>query len=191
MAVTASTSPKGPSCVLASPDLTVHTPRLRLVAATPPLALAALEDRRKFGILVGASPDPDWPTSIIDSALTYFADTLTDQPELSGWLVWYVILKQAPGKECVIGSSGFAGPPDGNHAVRLGFAIVHRHRGRGYASEAAAALAGWAFAHGVRRVWSRVPANDPAALGVLKKVGMAQSGVVLEDGTVVYEKHRD
>lgn len=180
----------GPSCVLTSPELTLHTDRLRLVAATPALAVAALENRKRFSVLMEATPDPDWPTPIIRSALTYFADTLADQPELSGWLLWYMVLKEAPGKERVIGSCGFAGPPDDTKSVRLGFALVESHQGKGYATEAVEAVVGWALDHGAKRVWSKVPADNEAAVRVLRGAGMAQHGEPADDGTVVFEKRK-
>lgn len=178
---------QGPSCLIFSPDLEIHTERLRLVAATAPLALAALENRKRFSVLIGATPDPNWPSHIIRNALTYFADTLTDQPDLSGWLMWYVIRVEDGEPPMVVGSCAFNGPPDEEGSVRVGFSVVERWRKRRYASEAVRGLCKWAFQHGAKRVWTKVPKDEEPMRRVVNNVGMQPSGLPLEDESQVYE----
>ena len=45
-----------------------------------------------------------------------------------------------------VGSMGFKAPPDGTGTVEIGYAVNRSHRGRGYATEMAAALVAWALA---------------------------------------------
>lgn len=168
----------------------IETARLRLVAGTPALAQAALEDRNRFAALLGAYPDPGWPTPIIGGALTYFADTLASHPELTGWLVWYVIRKSDPVGGCVIGSTGFDGLPDDDGSVRVGFSIVEAYCGRGYATEAVKAMMDWAFAHGAKRCYSQTYIENLSAIKVMQKSGMLFGGE-MEEGLVIYEKFKE
>ncbi|EMG39039.1 acetyltransferase, ribosomal protein N-acetylase [Desulfocurvibacter africanus PCS] len=165
----------------------IETPRLRLVAGTPALAQAALQSPNRFAALLGAYPDPGWPTPIIGGALTYFADTLASHPERTGWLIWYVIRKSDPAGGRVIGSTGFNGMPDEDGSVRVGFSIVDTHRGHGYATEAVKAMMDWAFAHGAKRCYSQTFSENVSAIRVLEKCGMTFAGE-LEEGMVIYEK---
>jgi len=168
----------------------IETVRLRLVAGTPTLAQAALEDRDRFAALLGASLDPDWPTPIIGGALTYFADTLASHPELTGWLIWYIIRKADPAGGRVIGSTGFNGRPDESGSVRVGFSIVSSLRNQGYATEAARAAMDWAFAHGAQRCYSQTYPENVSAIRVMKNCGMTFAGEQ-DEGVVVYEKLKE
>lgn len=168
----------------------IETARLRLVAGTPALAQAALEDRHRFAALLGAYPDAGWPTPIIGGALTYFADTLASHPELTGWLIWYVIRKSDPAGGRVIGSTGFNGMPDDDGSVRVGFSIVDAYRGQGYASEAVKTVMDWAFTHGATRCYSQTFPENVSAIKVMQKCGMTFAGE-LEEGLVVYEKLKE
>lgn len=51
-----------------------------------------------------------------------------------------------------IGSAGFKGPPDADGVVELAYGIAPEHRGRGFATEAAAALVEFAVQSGLVRV---------------------------------------
>ena len=168
-----------------SQRLEIETDRLVLVAGTAALTKAALENRERFAAILGASLDPDWPTPIVDGALTYFADTLAAEPDLAGWSIWYVLRKPDPGGARVIGSAGFDGRPD-EGSVRVGFSIVEAHRGCGYATEVVNALIDWAFRHGAVRCWSQTYPDNPAAVRVMKNSRMIFAGE--EEGLVIYER---
>ena len=68
----------------------------------------------------------------------------------------------------VVGEIGFVGPPQGG-AVMIGYAIVPAARRRGYATEAIAALAGWALAQpNVANVRAQtLPDNEPSIRALL------------------------
>jgi len=70
-----------------------------------------------------------------------------------------------------VGSIGLFWPP-AEGALEIGYGIVPSRRGRGYASEAARALAGFALtAPGVRTVTAEVEPSNPASVRVLEKAG--------------------
>jgi RimJ/RimL family protein N-acetyltransferase len=89
--------------------------------------------------------------------------------------------------DCVVGSVGFKGPPDGEGMVEIAYGIVPGREGRGYATEAAAACATFAFAdERVNVVRAHTLPENNASTRVLAKCGFARLGEVIdpEDGLV-------
>ena len=76
----------------------------------------------------------------------------------------------------VVGGAGFLGPPESGR-VELGYGIVPSRRRRGYATEAAAALAAAAWSDpAVKEVFALVEPDNPASAGVLLKAGFQPTG---------------
>jgi RimJ/RimL family protein N-acetyltransferase len=65
--------------------------------------------------------------------------------------------------------------------VEVGFAFDPRHQGKGYATEAARALIGWAFSQGLHRVVGRLEARNTASARVLEKLGMRLEAHLVEN----------
>ncbi len=77
----------------------------------------------------------------------------------------------------LIGSCGVRRKPDDESGADIGFEIAPTHWGRGYASEAAVAMADFAFRElGVRRLSSWCVAENAASARVLEKLGMSLEG---------------
>ena len=73
----------------------------------------------------------------------------------------------------LIGSCGVRRKPDDDTEADIGFELSPEHWGRGYATEAATAMAGFAFRElGVRRLSSWCIADNTASARVLEKLGM-------------------
>jgi [ribosomal protein S5]-alanine N-acetyltransferase len=92
-----------------------------------------------------------------------------------------------------IGQCGFKGPPD-DGVVEIAYAVDPEHQGNGYATEAAAALATFAFAENVQIVRAHTLPQPSASTRVLTKCGFHHLGEVIdpEDGLVWrWEKHRN
>jgi ribosomal-protein-alanine N-acetyltransferase len=79
---------------------------------------------------------------------------------------WAVVLRDGGG---VVGYCGFFVRPV--KGITMGYAIAPRYRGRGFATEAAAAVLDWAQAHGVD-VYASIRPPNPASARVLEKIGM-------------------
>lgn len=79
----------------------------------------------------------------------------------------------------VIGYCGLAGdesrPPD---EPELAFELLRSAHGRGYATEAGAAVVAWAGAAGMRRLWAAVWDWNVASRRVLEKLGFQETGAV-------------
>lgn len=68
--------------------------------------------------------------------------------------------------------------PEG-YRVNLGYVLGRAFWGRGYMTEAVAAVVGWALAQpGVYRVWAVCDVDNPASARVMEKVGMQREGVL-------------
>lgn len=103
----------------------------------------------------------------------------------SAWVLGYFITLQSTGEP--IGSCGFTGPPDADGVVELAYAVDPAHRGKGYATEAAAALAQFALAAGeVRRVRAHTLDDCGASAKILTRCGFEKLGQINhpEDGLV-------
>jgi RimJ/RimL family protein N-acetyltransferase len=67
---------------------------------------------------------------------------------------------------------------EGRFGPEVGYWIAPWARGRGYAAEAAAALADWALAHGAPRVHLVADVDNTASQAVAERAGFAREGVV-------------
>lgn len=170
--------------------LKIATPRLTLVAATPELTWADLDDRTAFEEMLGAAVSLEWPPSIFeDKDRIYFAKRLENNPESVGWWHWYFILGENSPR--LIGNGGFGGFPDDEGSVMVGYSLLPQFYRRGYASEAVAALIDWAFADvRVRRIVADVFPDLAPSIGLLRKCGFVQNGGGDEAGTIRFERRR-
>ena len=109
---------------------------------------------------------------------------MTRDPSLQEWLIRAVVLRES---RAAVGHAGFHGKPGTNgkqdpEAVELGYTIYDPYRGRGLATETAAALIDWASKeHGIRRfIVSIAPDNEPS-LAIARKLGFVQTGEQWDD----------
>jgi len=77
----------------------------------------------------------------------------------------------------LVGSGGAHFVP-GRLGPEIGYWIAPWARRKGYAAEAAAALAGWAMAHGAPRVHLYTDVRNEASQGVAERAGFRREGVV-------------
>lgn len=87
----------------------------------------------------------------------------------------------------IIGTAGFKGPPGSEGTVEIAYGIVPAYEGQGYATEAAGALVGFAFASGeVRMVRAHTLPEANASSSVLLRSGFRHVGGVVDpdDGPV-------
>jgi RimJ/RimL family protein N-acetyltransferase len=92
-----------------------------------------------------------------------------------------------------VGKCCFKGPPEGG-AVEIAYGVEPEHQGKGYATEAAAALTAFAFAQNVPTVRAHTLPEANASTRVLTKCGFRHLGQVIdpEDGHVWrWEKQRE
>jgi ribosomal-protein-alanine N-acetyltransferase len=154
--------------------LQIETRRLRLVPCTVADAQAAMADWAALEARLGVHVPDDWPAEDLRDFLPVYGQIVDAQAARQGWGIW-LMLCAAEG--VLIGDIGFKGPPDNQQAVEIGYSVLPAFQGRGYATEAARALIGWAFAQpGVRRVVANCHFDNAASIRVLEKAGLRQTG---------------
>lgn len=148
----------------------IPTDHLTLVLKTPEETLAsvaAMSDTDR------AEVSPEW--------LARVRAAKTADP----WIHGFSMVHRASGR--VIGSCGYKAPPGADAVVEIAYGVDPDHQGRGYATEAARALANFAFASGsVRCVCAHTRPENGASTRVLTKCGFTPIGEVMdpEDGLV-------
>ena len=112
--------------------------------------------------------------------------TLLDQSRpLDPWIHGFAIVQRSDGIE--VGRCGFTGPPGADGMVEIAYGIAPEHQGKGYATEAAAALVQYARAAGrVRVARAHTLPKPSASTRVLTKCGFQRVGEVIDpnDGLV-------
>jgi RimJ/RimL family protein N-acetyltransferase len=156
---------------------TLNTRHLTLVALTPELARAALEDRARLERMLGVHVPQAWPGADFARMLP----RLARGAELASPAAEPTRLIVHERDRILIGETGFHGPPDGSGTVEVGYSIMPAYRGQGFASEARRALIDRAFDRpGIRRIVAECLDDNVASIKVLEKLGMRRTGSVGE-----------
>lgn len=151
-------------------SLVIPTERLELRLQSPAEVLAYIESLPET---VRAEVSPTW--------LARVRNTPDDDP----WSLSFQIFDQ--GSQGFVGGCAFKGPPDAEGMVEVAYGIDSAFRGRGFATEANAALVNFAFASGqVKVVRAHTKPENGASVAVLTKCGFRNLGEVIdpEDGLV-------
>lgn len=155
----------------------MRTANLDLVQRTREEALAAVE---ALSPADKAQVSADWLARVGAS------------PPSDPWLHGFALVHRETGP--TVGACGFKGPPAGG-VVEIAYGIEPDHQGKGYATEAAAALTAYAFESGrVRVVVAHTLPEPNASTRVLTRCGFRCVGEVIdpEDGRVWrWEKTQD
>lgn len=121
-----------------------------------------------------------------DISPTWLAQLRAAEPNTADpWVHGFAVVHRA--SDSVIGSTGFKGPPDAEGVVEIAYGIAPAYQGRGYATEAAAALVAFAFNRAqVKLVRAHTLPTNTASIRVLAKCGFTHTGEVVdpEDGLV-------
>jgi ribosomal-protein-alanine N-acetyltransferase len=90
------------------------------------------------------------------------------------WRIWLIIDRE---DGLVVGDVTFLGPPSEDGTVGIAYGVVPSHRRRGYATEAACALIGWASQQpGVSAIAAACADDNHASIRTLRRVGFSQTG---------------
>ena len=169
--------------MIGSPPIALE--RLDLVLLDAAILRALVERRRdRAATLLEADVPAWWPDDHDARFLELRLEQVEHDPAIGDWLVRGVVLRET-GE--LVGHAGFHGPPGVNgprdpEAVEIGYAVFAPHRGRGFASEAAAGLIRWAREErGVRTFIASVAPGNDASLAVVRKLGFVQVGEQWDD----------
>ncbi|TMB82880.1 MAG: GNAT family N-acetyltransferase [Chloroflexi bacterium] len=134
------------------------------------------------GRTIGATISPRW---LRDNAwlLARRARQIRDNPDAERWLLRAIVVRR--GARPVAGTINFHGGPDERGMVEVGYVLLPRFRGRGYAIEAVRALFAWAERDTSVRVFrASVSPKNERSLNLIAKLGFVRVGEQLdpEDG---------
>jgi ribosomal-protein-alanine N-acetyltransferase len=169
----------------AAPE-SMNTEHLRLLGFTPQDLLALIEGVAQFEARSGLTVADGLRDFFVSGEVSpLWLERLRTEQSAEPWRHGFaVIIREG---SLIIGSAGFKGPPDEEGAVEIAYGIVPAHQGRGYATEAAAALVAFAFGDPrVRLVRAHTLPAPSASTRVLTKCGFARVGELVdpEDGLV-------
>lgn len=153
--------------------LKLTTERLLMIPCSIHLARAMIFNRSALKTFLLADVPEGWPSDELKAFLPFYIEELEKNPALLGWGVWILLEKS---RKIVVGDAGFKGLPDKRDSVEIGYGVHPSFRNKGYAYEAAQALADWAFSSENRVSLLRAECNDDNlfSMKVLEKLGMQQ-----------------
>jgi [ribosomal protein S5]-alanine N-acetyltransferase len=171
----------------------IVTARMRLAPASIALARAELTDRTEFSRLLSATVPEEWPPGILADALPVFLEWMEAAPERVGWYVWYAMMR-APREalemladdvgDILVASGGFKGPPQ-DGTVEIGYSVLPRFQGQGYATEMVRALIDWAFTQpDVARIVAETTEDNVASVRLLRRLGFQRADPAVEPGHI-------
>ena len=167
-------------------SLRLRTARLEMIAATLPLVQAEIAGPAHLGELLSAEVET-WPPPLNDEkSLRWTFQKLQENPEMSGFFTWYVVLIQE-GKRRLVGLAGITGPPNQHGRIEVGYSVVEKFQKRGIGTEASRALVQWAFEQpAVQMVTAQTFPELGPSIKVMERCGMSFLGAGSEPGTICY-----
>lgn len=158
------------------PILTEHLQLDSVLPATLEALLRA--DLAGASTAQGIELAPEFADSVDELFLRIQLERMTKNPAGRGWCVRTVV-RRGDGK--LLGHCGFHGPPEDIGRAEIGYGILPPHRGRGYATESAAALVRYGFEHGADAVFASVSPTNAPSLRVVAKLGFVQTGIQMDE----------
>jgi RimJ/RimL family protein N-acetyltransferase len=167
----------------------LSTQRLDLIAATPELLRAELEQSARLATLLEVAVPEVWPPPLNTvETVQYTLRFLEGLPERAGWMSWYIVRHEG---RVLVGQGGYCGLPE-DGAVEIGYSLLEAHQKRGYATEAARALVERAFAFDdVHTVTAQTLPDLGPSIRVLERLGFRMVGAGSEEGAIRYALRKD
>ena len=166
--------------------MVIDTTHLRLQPYAPEHLLALIEGVPQFEEQLGLRAADGLRDFIVSDDVTPdWLSRLRASREADPWIHGFAVIDRD--SRSVIGNASFTGPPDEEGMVEIAYGIVPSYEGRGYATEAAAALVAFAFgSERVRLVRAHTLPEANASTRVLAKCGFERVAEVAdsEDGPV-------
>lgn len=161
-----------------TPPYEISTTRLRLYAPSlDEIHPLIRNERADLSTRIGATIPPEWPGHVLITSIPLIAQEMEGEPGDARW-VWMVIEKASAQ---VIGDVGFHSALRDGATVEIGYVLLPHARGKGYATEATAAVIDWTFAHtSVAQIIAQIDPDNDASLRVAAKLGMRELPPVTE-----------
>ena len=156
----------------------IQTERLILSVLLPGEIEALLAgDMQYVEHALGFRYPPDDPNRGVD--LGWHLRSLRADPSQIPWRIRVIVERSS---NTVIGSINLKGPPDKDGDVEFGWGLNDGARGKGYATEAAAAVLEWAFQQqGVRSVSATILEDNLVSQRVAQRLGLTKTKIIRRD----------
>lgn len=156
------------------------TERLKIITFELEMIKALLEGPEQLAKIVPYQVPAEYPMDVYKQFFPYKIERFTQQPEENIW-EGLIIHNET---QTIIGDIGYKGGPNDKGEINLGYSVLPRFQGNGYASEAAAAMVQWGLDQpGVRKITATCSLENAASIRVLQKAGLKQ---LREDGQKIY-----
>jgi RimJ/RimL family protein N-acetyltransferase len=166
-----------------------------LIAGTPELFRARVDEREELGRALGAHVPADWPPPLFDQdAMDWMSKYLEKEADAGGWTFYYIVLPASgdDARATAIGGCGFKGKPAADGTVEIGYSMLPEFQRAGYATEAAGALVRWAFSQTqVARVIAETYPELRPSIRVLEKNHFRFIGDGSEERVIRYALTRE
>ena len=158
----------------------IRSRRLSLVSMTPEAMVALLRgDLVGAERAIGARIPEEWGSAEW-SWLRFRLAEYAEDPEALPWMARAMVRRGRWPR--AVGDAGFHGRPGPGGMPEIGYEVDAAERGKGYATEAATALIGWAAdEHGIERVRACVGPWNKVSLHVVRGLGFRQVGVQMDE----------
>ncbi len=168
--------------------LRIPTARLELVLATPEVFRADLRDRAALADALGARVPDTWPPPMMDEATIHHFISLASEPGGPALAGFYWV-HTGDGERVLVGNGGLT--REGSGRLALGYSVLPEYHGRGFATEAVAALIAFGFEDpAIERIVAYTYPSFIASRRVLEKSGFFPAGPGTEPGTIAFERRR-
>ena len=156
----------------------IETERLLLVTLVPEeIEFLIAGDTERVALLTGFTFPPDDPNRGVD--LSWHLRALeADRNQLS-WRIRVIVERSS---NTVVGSINLKGPPNAAGDVEIGWGLNEDARGKGYATEASAAVIDWVGKQpGVATVSATIPDDNYASQRVAARLGLSRTNETRSD----------
>lgn len=154
------------------PPPVVVGPRLDLVLVTVDQLLS------RDGVATPVPLGYDDPDDVLDpkhSPLRFRIPQVVNDPSVNPWLLRLAVLRGPT--PVIVGLGNFHDRPDSHGMVEIGYSVLPRHRGQGFATEIAMAMWTFAVTHpDVRVLRATVSPDNAASLRIIEGAGFLEVG---------------
>jgi len=164
----------------------IPTKQLLLVALLPEEIEALIaRDCGRFGALTGFRFPSDHPD--IGDLAWHLAALQADERHLP-WRIRVIVQRSS---KTVVGSINLKGPPNAAGDVEIGWGLLEDFRGRGYATEASAAVIKWAQQQpGVSSISATISDDNYPSRRLAKRLGLTRTNEMRRD-LPLWKLHRN
>ncbi len=163
----------------------IVTDRVALIAITPESVRSEQAGDGLLGEIAASTVPAEWPPEhwephVFDFVLTRFAADASDL----GWHRYIALLTR--GERILIWTLGGFRRPERPGACEVGYSVLPKFRGHGYATEGLRAFLAWTLADpAIQTVVAQTFPTFPASIRVMERCGMTFAGDGYEEGAVL------